>query len=131
VQLGSQPSAATISDRHREYALADGAAIIGLVERHSRGWRLTASGRALSVTQPGSKQEAEAIAAAMLTDPFIAQVVGGPDLPTSELEALIKGAGFSESSARRRAPCLRAWRRHYQAHAGAVAAAASSAPGQP
>jgi hypothetical protein len=116
-----------ISLRHTGYGLADGAAVIGLVRRKGPQFVLTDSSRVLAGTAPGSAGEREMLRAAMLSNPFIASVVSGPDVPKDQLAQLVRAAGFSETSVTRRVPCLRVWRRWFQA-GGQVANRRSTQP---
>lgn len=102
-----------ISERHTLYALADGAALLGLVTRSNKLWSLTESGQRLVATARGSMAEREILRTAMLTNAFIASVVAAPQISSAEIKDLLRAAGFSETSVTRRASPLAVWRRWF------------------
>jgi len=104
-----------VSKRHAGYALADGAEIIGLVRRNAGKWVLTADGQRLAGTVPNSLAETAVLKEALSSNNgFVSRVVTGPEIPSVELHELVRAAGFSKSSAERRVPCLRSWRKLWQ-----------------
>ena len=101
-----------VSDRHVRYRLQS-ARILGLVDRDRV---LTARGKALLATAPGSDAERALLAVAMKNSLVVSHLfpnlltVASVDLE-SMANAISASTGLSHSTAHRRARVLRSWRR--------------------
>ena len=103
-----------LGDRHAQYH-AHGARVLGLADKKDKNWVATSAGRALLKTTPNSDEERQVFREAMKSsNALVRKAVFGPEMSMEELTTLIEKAGFSNSSARRRAACLRTWRRSIQ-----------------
>jgi len=97
-----------LDERHLEY-YSHGARILGFLATLNEAWVVTTTGRKILESDAGSNDQFELVLAGMRTNPLLQWACLGPARTQDEMIAYMKPYGISESTAKRRAVCLRAW----------------------
>jgi Meiotically up-regulated gene 113 len=97
-----------IQGRHLDY-YSHGARILGFLATLNDAWVATVAGKKLLAATPGSDEQFALIRAGMEANPLLQWACLGPERTLDEMIAYMKPYGVTDSTARRRAACLRAW----------------------